>query len=110
MQRNDCPIGEVVPLLLIMFEEYDKLKINGVPITGTSKSFKELLINSFKKKFEYELDSNVFLVSSIYTVSKLNLWYKRSFSKEYVTKGIAAILELRNCSYLHLHLNLRRRC
>ena len=75
MQRNDCPIGEVVPLLLIMFEEYEKLKLNGALVTGTAKSFKDLLVSSFKKKFAYELESNVYLVSSIFTVSKLNLWY-----------------------------------
>ena len=47
MQRNDCPIGEVVILLPIIFEEYDKLKINEVSITSAGKSFKDLFINSF---------------------------------------------------------------
>jgi hypothetical protein len=36
MQRNNRPIGEVVPALLILFEDLKRLQINDAPVTGTS--------------------------------------------------------------------------
>ena len=54
MQRNNCPIGEVVPALFILFEDLKRLQINGAPVTGTYALLRDLLIKSFQKKFAYE--------------------------------------------------------
>lgn len=86
MQRNDCPIGEVVPALLMLFEDLKLLKINGEPVKGTYAQLRNLLTQSFLKKFHYELNSNVYIVSSLLTTSKLHMWYKRSFGQEYARK------------------------
>ena len=90
VQRNDSPIDEEIPALLIMFEDLKNLKINEIQISGNIAKLRDQLINAFKKKFHYELESNIFLVSSLLMVSKLNIWYKRSFSKDYVKKVLKA--------------------
>ena len=59
VQRNDSPIGEVIPALLIMFEDLKNLKINGIPISGNIAKLKGQLLNAFKKKFQYKLESNI---------------------------------------------------
>jgi hypothetical protein len=94
MQQTESPIGDVVPALLIMIQELDKLKINGEEVRGQFKSLRDLLVKSFKKKFNYEMNSQVYLVASIFSVSKLHLWYKRTFSKIYVLKGIESIVDV----------------
>ena len=50
MQRNNCPIGEVVPALLMLFEDLKKLKINGIAVTGKYATLRALLVKSFQKK------------------------------------------------------------
>ena len=57
MQRNNCPIGEVVPALLMLFRDLKKLKINGIAVTGKYATLRDLLVKSFQKKFKYELQS-----------------------------------------------------
>ena len=94
MQRNNCPIGEVVPALFILFEDLKRLQINGAPVSGTYALLRDLLIKSFQKKFAYELQSNLYLVSSLLLTSKLHMWYKRSFGQEYASKAISALLEI----------------
>ena len=44
------------------------------------------MIESFKFKFDYELTSNVYLVSSVLNTSKLDLWYWKKFSESYAEK------------------------
>ena len=78
----------MVPALLIMLQELEKLKINGTAVRGSFKSLRDLLVSSFKKKFNYEINSQVYLVTSIFSVTKLHLWYNRSFSKEFALKAI----------------------
>ena len=94
MQQTDAPIGDVLPALLIMLQELEKLKINGTAVSGSFKSLRDLLVKSFRKKFNYELNSQVYLVASLFSVTKLHLWYNRSFSKEYALKAIESIEEV----------------
>ena len=94
VQRNDSPIGEVIPALLVLFEDLKNLKINEIQISGNIAKLRDQLISAFKKKFHYELESNIYLVSSLLMVSKLNIWYKRSFSKDYVKKALDALMEV----------------
>ena len=77
-----------------MFEDLKNLKINEIQISGNIAKLRDQLINAFKKKFHYELESNIYLVSSLLMVSKLNIWYKRSFSKDYVKKALDALMEV----------------
>jgi hypothetical protein len=94
MQQTDAPIGDVIPALLIMLQELEKLKINGTAVSGSFKSLRDLLVKSFRKKFNYELNSQVYLVASLFSVTKLHLWHNRSFSKEYALKAIESIEEV----------------
>jgi|LakMenEpi03Aug12_release.lakeMendotaPanAssembly.Ray.scaffolds.fasta_scaffold3240575_1 hypothetical protein len=41
MQRNNRPIGEVVPALLILFEDLKRLQINDAPVTGMYVSLRD---------------------------------------------------------------------
>ncbi len=80
-QRTKTNIAEVLPSLLILFNTYNKLAQN--------KKFKPIcltMIESFKFKFDYELTSNVYLVSSVLNTSKLDLWYWKKFSESYAEK------------------------
>jgi hypothetical protein len=80
-QRTKANIAEVLPSLLILFNTYNKLAQN--------KKFKPIcltMIESFKFKFDYELTSNVYLVSSVLNTSKLDLWYWKKFSESYAEK------------------------
>ena len=61
VQRNDSPIDEEIPALLIMFEDLKNLKINEIQISGNIAKLRDQLINAFKKKFHYELESNIFV-------------------------------------------------
>ena len=94
MQRNNCPIGEVIPALLMLFEDLKKLKVNGIAVTGNYAALRDLLTESLQKKFYYELHSNVYLVSSLLMTSKLHMWYKRSFGKEFARQAISALVEV----------------
>ena len=62
-------IGEVVPSILILFNTWTKLS----ELTKF-KSICEKFIKCFKKHFAYELQSNVYLVSALLNISKLNAW------------------------------------
>jgi hypothetical protein len=80
-QRTKANIAEVLSSLLILFNTCNKLAQN--------KKFKPIcltMIESFKFKFDYELTSNVYLVSSVLNTSKLDLWYWKKFSESYAEK------------------------
>jgi hypothetical protein len=72
IQQTDAPIGDVIPALLIMLQDLEKLKINGTAVSGSFKSLRDLLVKSFRKKFNYELNSQVYLVASLFSVTKLH--------------------------------------
>jgi hypothetical protein len=93
MQRNNCLIGEVIPALLMLFEYLKKLKINGIAVTGKYATLRDMLLKSFQNKFKYELESKLYFFSSLLLTSKLHMWYKKGFGKEYASKAIAALVE-----------------
>ena len=73
MQKNKSPIGDIIPTLTIMFSKWNRMEV-----TGRHKKFCISLVNCFKKKFDYEINSDVYKVASLLNTSKLYLWYQRS--------------------------------
>jgi hypothetical protein len=53
-------------------------KWNRMEVTGRHKKFCIFLVNCFKKKFEYEINSDVYKVAGLLNTSKLYLWYQGS--------------------------------
>ena len=58
------------------------------------KTICKVLIESFTEKFHNELNSNVYLTSSLLNVTKLPLWYWIQFSSSYVSRAQNIILEI----------------
>ena len=81
-QRTKSIIGEVLPAVLLLCNTYAKLATNieFQPICLT-------MIESFKYKFDYELNSNIYLVATLLNTSKLNIWYWKTFSESFATKA-----------------------
>jgi hypothetical protein len=67
MQRNNSPIGELIPALLMLFEDLKELKINGIAVTGKCAILKDLLVKSFQKKFKRVVIKSLF--SFIFVIS-----------------------------------------
>ena len=57
MQKSDSVIGDVVPVLLIMLSKWRRFGV-GAPY----KRFCDLLVAAFLKKFDYELNSDIYKV------------------------------------------------
>ncbi len=77
-QRTKSSIAEVIPGLLVLFNCWNNLAKNN--------KFKPIclkLIKCFEQKFDYELNSNIYIASAMLNVSKLKTWYWRSFSGEH---------------------------
>ncbi len=52
------------------------------------------MIKSIEHKFEYELNSDVYAVAALMDTRRIKNWYQRSFSRVYVTKGLAKMVEV----------------
>ena len=72
VQKTSSTIGEIVPLLNIMISKWQRAIVN-----GNYKVISENLIRTFKRKFDYELKSPIYLVACIFNTSKIGLWIKR---------------------------------
>lgn len=46
------------------------------------------MIDCFKQKFEFELNSKIYIVSALLDTSKLNLCYWEKFAEEYSIKAL----------------------
>jgi hypothetical protein len=86
MQKNASSIGNVNVSLILMFDERDTMVLN-----GEQTRLCELLINAHKKKFQFELNSNVYKVASILNVSDLYIWYKSRLFKDYVSSALSSL-------------------
>ena len=47
-----------------------------------ANDFRNTLIDCIKKIFQYEFKSNIYKVASLFKISRLAFWLKRSFSKQ----------------------------
>lgn len=81
-QKTDANISQIVPALLAIIQTWSKFSFK--------KKFKticKVMIESFEERFEYELNSNVHLVSSLLNTEKLEIWYWKNFSEKYAAKA-----------------------
>ena len=66
MQKNYSSIADVIPALKIMFSRWNRMQV-----FGYAKAFCTSLINWHKKKFAYELNSDVYKTASLLNTSNL---------------------------------------
>ena len=62
--------------------------------TSGSKAFCILLIKAIEKKFDYELNSPVYLVAALFNTKALHLWTTRSFANEDDKKALRSLIEV----------------
>lgn len=73
VQRSDCSIGHLLPLLwLLIHGSLERFVLNNEP-----KVFRDLLLEAIKKKFDYELKSNIYLAAAVLNVEYLERWATR---------------------------------
>ncbi len=89
IQRTNSNISEVVPSLLYMFNEWSdmakKYENNKLCLN---------LIECFKTKFAYELDSNLYAVASIFDTSKMYIWHGKEWSSARKTKAYNSLISV----------------
>ncbi|RMZ94971.1 hypothetical protein BpHYR1_010399, partial [Brachionus plicatilis] len=76
-QRTQSSISEVIPSLLILFNTWNKLSLN-----------------QKYKTFEFELNSNAYVVAALLDTSKLSVWYWKKFSEEFSKKALYSIVDV----------------
>ena len=69
-------------------------KLKRIVTTSGSKAFFILLIKAIEKKFDYELNSSVYLVVTLFNTKALHLWTTRSFANRDVKKALRSIIEV----------------
>jgi hypothetical protein len=79
LQSNKSSVGEVVPSLLILLNTWKRMNL-----IGQAKDLRDNLVCAFEFKFEYELNSSIYLAASIMEVGKLRIWFKKSFAQEHI--------------------------
>ena len=79
VKRSDCTIGDVLPLLwLLIHGSLERMQLSNEP-----KVFRDFLLEAIKKKFKYELTSNVYLAAAVLNVEYMSKWVPRSFAKDF---------------------------
>ena len=62
LQRDNSSIGEIIPVVLNILNKLENIKMT--PIMSTScRNLCELLINELKRRFDYELNSEIYQVN-----------------------------------------------
>jgi hypothetical protein len=87
MQRSDSSICDVLPGLFYCFRTWEFFgRVNvGAEVLCDS------LVENFKEKFDFELDSNYYLVSALLHTSTHDHWFKENTFKVYVERAKEAI-------------------
>ena len=87
-QRNKSHIGDVLPGLLLLIEQYKSLgKKRGAGI------FCSTFIKYLKKKFHYELNAPIYAIAALLNVSSLHMKYKKPFGKDYIKQAFDNLLD-----------------
>jgi hypothetical protein len=90
LQKEKANISHVVPSILIVVYGYiDRMILEN----KEHESFKNFLVTYLLEKFQYELNSSIYLAAAILNISALKDWSHRSFSKIYFEKGISALVK-----------------
>lgn len=87
VQRSDCSIGQVLPLLWLLIHG----SLQRMVLSNEPKVFRDFLLEAIRNKFKYELTSNVYLAAAVLNVEYMSAWVPRSFTKEFLKKGIEAL-------------------
>jgi hypothetical protein len=87
-QSNKSSIACVIPsILTIIYANLDRMVLED----KDQSLFRDNMIFFLKKKFEFELNSKIYLVASILNVESLNEWKDRSYAKPYFLKAIESL-------------------
>jgi hypothetical protein len=67
---------------MIIINEWKKMKL-----TGDASDFRNFLIGHFKRKFNYELGSDIYQVASVLDINNACRWVNEPFFHELVVSG-----------------------
>ena len=91
IQSKTSNISCIIPSLLsIIYANLDRM----VLADANQSEFRDNLIYFIKQKFEYEMNSKVYLVAAILNVETLAEWRDRSYAKAYFKKALDSIFEV----------------
>ncbi|RNA18860.1 hypothetical protein BpHYR1_014282 [Brachionus plicatilis] len=83
-QKSDWHIGDLIPKLIVIINatlsEYNE--------QGECKKLVEELIKELNKRFEYEFNSNIYLLAPLLNISKLDFRYNKPYAIEISEKAI----------------------
>ena len=88
-QRNSANIGSVVPSVQSLILKYEKMAAD-----RKKKQFCNNLIKNLKKKFDHELNSNLYAVATLLEVGRIREWSNRPFAEGIKTKALSSIPEV----------------
>lgn len=88
-QKSDWHIGDVIPGLIILLEG----ALDETEFRGEKKKLVKCLKKSVKKRFEFELNSKIYLLAALLNTNKLNLWFKKPYANEYTSKALESFDE-----------------
>ncbi|RNA21659.1 zinc finger BED domain-containing 4-like, partial [Brachionus plicatilis] len=82
-QKSDWHIGDVIPGLIIFQSSLSEFQE-----TGEKTKLIDKLISQLKERFQFELESQFYLLATILNTSKLNYWFEQPYAREYSDKII----------------------
>ncbi|RNA04696.1 hypothetical protein BpHYR1_040743 [Brachionus plicatilis] len=88
-QKTDWHIGDLIPSLIIIIHATFKPNQE----RGNYKKLVEVLIQTLKERFNFELTSKVYLLAAILNTSKLDLWFGQDFGLSYRQKALDCFTE-----------------
>ena len=89
VQKSKSSIGDVIPALLVTISKWEKMKLG-----GNLSLLVNYIIQEFKRKFDFELNSEIYNAAAILETSKLHHWHQRSFSMPHLKIGFSALTNL----------------
>ena len=63
-------------------------------LSNEPKVFRDFLLEAIKKKFKYELTSNVYLAAAVLNVEYMSKWVPRSFAKDFLRRGLEVLADV----------------
>ncbi|CAF1089479.1 unnamed protein product [Brachionus calyciflorus] len=88
-QKTDWTIGDIIPSLCIMLNE--SLIVTNE--RGERKKLIEELNKAIHTRFDFEINSKIYLTAALLNISKLELWYIEEYGLEYRRRAIASFKE-----------------
>jgi len=89
MQYTKSSIAVVVPNVLTLISKWERMKV-----TNTYRRLCDLLILGFKRKFDYELNSPIYSVASLFNVSNWSAWLNRSYCVKMRKQAFDSIVQV----------------